>query len=275
MRMSGISLLRLSMPAITIGVLAALATFLLDNYVVPTCFKYTRALRNYAISEMNLPAVQENFMYKQFDDRQQLKRLLYVSSFDGNKLGYSTLIDLTNPLTLQVTQARAGYWGNQSIELKNANVYTVSSNQKLSNTTQADYLELQHFIRPQNVSLKGFRPAELSFFKFWGWLENRVAQGKKVPTKYYVEMWEKLTIPLTSLPLVLIAVPLSLTSPRKLNNIGFPAAIVILFLYYVLRHLSVQMGEIGLVTPLLAATLPLIVLGVTSALLYQRKSRVL
>ena len=274
MRMSGISLYRLAMPAVVIGILTSLFTFMLHDYVVPLCNKYSRGLKAYAVNQQNLPGTHENFTYKQFDANQQLQRLIYISHFKKKHLGYSTVIDLTNPITLQVIQARSGYWGRGSIDLENANVYTVSSNQKLSNTTHAGFLTLQHFIQPQTV-VPEYKPRELSFFGLWNWIPEQKRKGQKVDPSVYVTLWEKLTVPLSPFPLVLIAVPLAMTSPRRLSNVGFLSAVIILFCYYLIRHISVQFGNTQLLPPLLAASLPLIVITLAAVLMFQRKNRVL
>jgi lipopolysaccharide export system permease protein len=274
MRMSGIGLYRLARPALMLGIGAAVLTFALHDYVTPSCNKLARALKSYAINQQNLPATQENFTYKQFDDSQQLRRLLYISHFEHNQLGYSTVIDLTNPATLQVIQARSGAWTPEAIELKDANVYTVSTNQKLTNTTHANHLALQHFVRPER-EVNEYQPRELSFIGMLGWLEQQRKKGKHLPAEIYVTLWEKVLVPLSALPLVLVAVPLAMTSPRKLNNMGFLVAVLILFLYYLIRHVSVQMGEHEVLDPLLAASLPFLIISLAAGLLYHRKNRIL
>ncbi len=274
MRMSGISLYRLSMPAIILGLCASLFAYILIDYVVPTCNKYARDLKTFAINQQNLPATNENFIYKQFDKEQDLKRLIYVSHFDGNRLGASTVVDLTNPATLQVIQAKSGLWGRSVIELSDANVYTVAFSQKLTNTTHASQLQLQHFIQPQ-VSVSEYAPREMSFVQLYQWIQRYEQRGRSLPRKVYVTLWEKLTVPLNSLALVLIAVPLALTAPRKLSNLGFLGAVLILLTYYVLRHIAQQLGMSGMLLPFLAACLPLVIIFTTAILLFRHKNKVL
>jgi lipopolysaccharide export LptBFGC system permease protein LptF len=108
-----------------------------------------------------------------------------------------------------------------------------------------------------------------------GWLNGLKQEGRPVDPEIYVSLWEKLTVPLCSLPLVLIAVPLAMTSPRKLNNMGFLAAVIILFLYYLIRHLSVQFGDHGAIDPLLAASLPILIISSAAGALFVRKNRIL
>ncbi len=274
MRMSGISLYRLAVPAIIIGIAASGAAYLLHDYVVPKCYTYSRALKTYAIDQQNLPATNENFIYKQFDQNQQLKRLLYISHFHKKHLGYTTMVDLTNPKTLQVIQAHSGLWGQSAIELSDADIYTVSSTQKVSNTTRADHLQLQHFIQPPPVP-KEYLPKELSFWGMRAWLEKGIKKGHKFAPSVFVTLWEKLMVPLSSIPLVLVAVPLAVTPPRKLSNIGFLASILILFFYYLIQHISVQLGNSHFLPPLLAASLPLIIISGVAIVLFQRKNQVL
>jgi LPS export ABC transporter permease LptG len=274
MRMSGLSLARLMQPALILGVFACVVTYGLNDYVVPLCNTLTRGLKTYAVSEQNLPAVQDNFTFKQFDQNQALQRLLYISHFKENTLGQSTLLDLTNPGALQVVQARSGQWQHHGITLTDANVYTVSANEKLTNTTYASSLQLQNFLTPappkNEVGLN-----ENSFFKLAQIIQEKVLKGQEVSIPLWIRLWEKITIPLTALPLVLIAVPLAMTPPRKLTNRGVLFSILILFSYYLLKHIGVQLAEHGWIPPLLGALLPLLVLSALAGRLFIRKNKVL
>ncbi len=274
MRTLGISLMRLAMPAILIGVICSASTFILYDYVVPACNQYSRALKTYAINQQNLPMTHENFTYKQFDNNQQLKRLLYISSFEGKNLGYTTLVDLTNANTLQIIQARSGLWGRNAIHLKDASVYTVASSSGLSNTTHASSLELQHFIKPE-TTVTGFKPKEMSFMQLWDWIKTETAKGKTFSPGIILELWEKLTIPLSSMALVLIAIPLAMTRPRSENNMGFLAAAMLYFAFYLIRHVSAQLAETSIIPPVMGAFLPLLLIAIAATCLYIRKNRVL
>jgi lipopolysaccharide export LptBFGC system permease protein LptF len=81
--------------------------------------------------------------------------------------------------------------------------------------------------------------------------------------------------PLSALPLVLMAIPLAMTSPRKLNNFGFLTSIGILFFYYVVRDVSNQFGNSGKLIPLLASALPIVIILAIAGTLFYRKNRVL
>jgi len=274
MRMSGISLYRLVRPAIGVAVVCAIAAFILHDYVAPTCNAYARALKTYAVNQQNLPDVKNNFTYKQFDANQQVKRVIYISHFDGTHLGYITLIDLTNPKTLQVIQAKEGEWGHGYLTLRDESTYTVASTQKLLNFTHGNFLNLANYMHPQ-VEVNPNRLLEYSFLQLWQYLKGQERLGQKTSPANYVTLWNKLMEPLSALPLVLIAIPLAIISPRKLNNFGFLFSIGIWFFYYVLCGFLNEAGNTGKIPPLLATTLPILIILAIAGTLFYRKNRVL
>ena len=76
----------------------------------------------------------------------------------------------------------------------------------------------------------------------------------------HIELYDKLALPLTTIALVLIGVPLAITPPRVRYNRGFLFSILIIFAYYLIRALSISFGEAGTLQPFLAAWMPNIVL---------------
>jgi lipopolysaccharide export system permease protein len=86
-----------------------------------------------------------------------------------------------------------------------------------------------------------------------------------------IELYDKLALPLTTAALVLIGVPLAITPPRVRYNRGFLFSIFIIFVYYLIRALSISFGEAGNLAPFLAAWMPNIILTVIGAGLYYRK----
>ena len=86
-----------------------------------------------------------------------------------------------------------------------------------------------------------------------------------------IELYDKLALPLTTIALVLIGVPLAITPPRVRYNRGFLFSILIIFAYYLIRALSISFGEAGSIAPFLAAWMPNIVLTIAGLALYYKK----
>ena len=86
-----------------------------------------------------------------------------------------------------------------------------------------------------------------------------------------ISLFDKIALPLTTIVLVLIGVPLAITPPRVRYNRGFLFSILIIFAYYLIRALSISFGEAGSLAPILAAFMPNIILSIIGIGLYYRK----
>ena len=86
-----------------------------------------------------------------------------------------------------------------------------------------------------------------------------------------ISLFDKIALPITTVVLVLIGVPLAITPPRVRYNRGFLFSILIIFAYYLVRALSISFGEAGSLPPVMAAFMPDIILSIAGAGLYYRK----
>ena len=59
-----------------------------------------------------------------------------------------------------------------------------------------------------------------------------------------IDLYDKIALPLTTVVLVLIGVPLAITPPRVRYNRGFLFSILIIFAYYLIRALSISFGSL-------------------------------
>ena len=64
-----------------------------------------------------------------------------------------------------------------------------------------------------------------------------------------IDLFDKIALPLTTIVLVLIGIPLAITPPRVRYNRGFLFSILIIFAYYLIRALSLSFGQAGTLHP--------------------------
>ena len=95
--------------------------------------------------------------------------------------------------------------------------------------------------------------------------------SKENKSELKIDLYDKIALPLTTIVLVLIGVPLAITPPRVRYNRGFLFSILIIFAYYLIRALSISFGETGALIPCLAAFMPNMILTVIGIALYYRK----
>ena len=94
---------------------------------------------------------------------------------------------------------------------------------------------------------------------------------EKLDNEFVIELYDKIALPLTTIALVLIGVPLAITPPRVRYNRGFLFSILIIFAYYLIRALSISFGEAGALPPFFAAWMPNLVLTLLGVILYYKK----
>jgi lipopolysaccharide export system permease protein len=298
LRMNGISLWRLSAPALVLGLLVSMATYLLGDFLVPWCNVRTERLKESLMRSGTLPPNGNSFMYRNFDDNHNLVRLIYINRYHHRKLGDSTILDLSKPGNMQVLQSRAGYWDpNEGWDLRNVNMYRVSQDLNhssaghfaqlrlsgLLNDAQAAEKEREH----QAAQAEGLetRSDQQAFAQLFNIIQKREALGKRVSTVTYLRMWDKLTYPLSCLVILLSAVPLAITPPRKNDRSSFIFSIGVLFLFYQLDSICNALGRFPLpdggafltrpIWLMLLSWMPLVILVALGCYLLQRKSRVL
>ncbi|MBY0449863.1 MAG: LptF/LptG family permease [Cyanobacteria bacterium] len=291
-RVTGISLHRLVYPALVIGFFVTLLTYAMGDYLVPYCTKVQLALKQEAMQKGSLPVGEKSFMFKRFDDEHNLKMLIFVSSFNGHALGESTIVDLSKPKMMQITQAAIGTWHPDFWEFNTARIYTLKDTKTLLAFNTFEQLRVNNLLKqtdksePQGDINNRYNIASVSALDFQTLLQhiaNREAQHLEIPPNTYIKLWEKISLPFSCIAMALIAVPLAISSPRKISNRGFVFALLILFLFYVLRSTSVAMGRSGVLSLFgllditqsytLAAWLPVLVLTISGLWMLQKKSQ--
>lgn len=274
LRMSGISLFRVVVPALFLATMATVMTFWLQNWVVPTCVSYTQTLRALALTEYALPLKQRHFAYKQFDEEQHLQRLIYVNEVDNKHLNSVIAIDLTHPGTLQVTQAKSGSWTGETIRLDDASIYTIATNGNLTNTSLAKNLVLDDFIRRPRFSVR-IKPQDQSIKLLQQSIQAQLQRGEVIHPETWMTYWSKFFFPLTIIPLALMSIPLIIAPPRRSNQIGFVLTILMTFLYYILEHSIGQIGSQTFLPIPIIACLPVVIVSTFSFVLLYRKNHAL
>ncbi len=299
MRINGISLNRLVAPALILGMAASIFSYVLGDFVVPYCNKQAVLLKQEILKRGSLPIGRSSFTFKDFDKDRNLKKLIYVSQYDGNRLDASTIIDFTEAGIMKIIQSRSGQWFSDRWEFNNTNLYTLKGENALI-TTHFDTFKTKNLLRPEpekeETEANKDKRDELgerlnldssvqNFASLFYRLKEREKRGMRISKNTYVNLWEKITMPLSCLVIILTAVPMALTPPRSAKNRGFVFSLATLFLFYILRSIFVNIGSSGSLTlggllPLpysimIACWLPVTLIGLLGVFLLARKSKVL
>ncbi len=269
MRACGIGLNRIAKPIFIFAIVMAIFSFFINESIVPVMTKQSKDLALWALGQKNIPNGKQNFVFKELNDKGFLKRLFYVGYCEDKTLHNITVLDTSKEGTIQVLQAREGKTSPKGWEFEKGAIYTVDREGKVLNTTLFDDLNAQFGV-DMSKELNKNVAKEMNFPKLVKYLATTKVEARQ-KRELVIELFDKIALPVTTVVLVLIGVPLAITPPRVRYNRGFLFSILIIFIYYLIRALSISFGESGKLEPFLAAWMPNIVLTIWGVILYYKK----
>ena len=267
MRACGIGLNRIAKPIFIFAIVMALASFFINETIVPVMTKQSTDLALYAFSKKNIPEGKQNFTFKETKEQGVLKRLFYVGNCTNKKLHNITVMDASKDGTFQILQAKEGATSPDGWKFQKGAIYTISDNGKTLDTTLFEDSTIKFGMdlsKEMNKNLAN----EHNFVQLCKFLAKNDTVNKN---ELKISLYDKIALPLTTIVLVLIGVPLAITPPRVRYNRGFLFSILIIFAYYLIRALSISFGEAGALAPVFAAFMPNIILSIIGVGLYYRK----
>ena len=271
MRACGVGIGRIAKPIFIFATAMALLTFFINETVVPVTTSQSKTLALWAIGQRNIPEGKSNFTLKELENGNRLKRLFYVQNCEEDRFVNVSVLDLSNPKTIQVLQAKTGTSVDEGWQFNNASVYTISKEGKVLNTSWIEKTIIDFGVDLREQLLRQDKTADLNFVKLAMYIKNTAGISKEDKAKLKIKLWDKIALPVTTIVLVLLGVPLAITPPRVRYNRGFLFSILIIFFYYLIRALSISFGESLVIVPFLATWLPNIVLGSVGYILYYKK----
>lgn len=272
MRACGISLNRIAKPVFIFGIAAMLSGLFVNELIAPIANAQAKKLTIWALQQKNVPNGTENFTLKEIDkDKGKLKRLFYIAKCENNKLYGITILDLSKRNSTQILQAREGQAKKDYWRFKKGIVYTITDNGKILNATI--FGDLNYYNNPDLMeAISVNKEKEMTTFRLIKYIyDHRHSEPSKL-VLFWMELYNKLALPMMSLVFVLIGVPLAITPPRVRFNRGFLFSIGVIFLYYILKALAVSLGETCAIPPFLAVWVPNVIIGSLGAYLFYRKA---
>jgi lipopolysaccharide export system permease protein len=260
------------MPVLAFSFVAAVSSFLVNEFIVPAANTQARNLLVWAITQKNIPNEKSNFSFREFDMNKQLKRLFYISNYHNKKLEGVTVLDLSRNDLIQVMQAKTAEAKPDRWVFHDAVNYTLSPNGKIMNT--AVFSESTLNTDFNLAKLKEVNEArEFNYFSLLKHIEDIQAKDRnsaQIPG-LEINLYEKVSLPATCFLISIIGIPLAITPPRARFNRGLLFSILIIFCYYLLRAISTSLGETRILEPFIAAWLPNFLVFVLGMVLFYRK----
>lgn len=261
-RASGLSLYRLMVPVLFLGLLVSLLNLSFSEIVVPEA---NQAAKNLLVETgaKHQPKLQKNVFVPEME-RGTLRRIFYADTLKDNIMQNVIVQEFNNGQLSQIITARAAQWqpDKDAWLFQTGIIYLLADTGEYKHLIKFKEQSLAFKYRPEDFFSGDKNPEEMTIRELSGFINLKKKMGVAV-TDFLIQLNMKLAIPFASLVFALLGAPLGISPRRASSSIGLGLSIIVIFLYYILTFLSLAIGELNIISPALAAWLPnLITAGV-------------
>jgi LPS export ABC transporter permease LptG len=271
MKAAGLSLYRVSAPILLFGVTVAVTALLFQELFLPRLKELGEEVDRVKIRG-ELP--------RHLRSRQRLWMRSSETRFFRVELMSPQTSDLYGVTALEIDKdfrlisrfdARRAHWTQAGWDLRDGAFREVGPNGNIDTESFTWVpLDLSEDIEQFTVIQK--RGEDMSYWELREYIRKLQTAGFQVNT-YLVDLYSKLSFPLVNLVMVLVAIPLSLQSPRGGRIFGIAVAISIMACYLVVHYIALSFARADLLPPAAAAwTANVIFMGIGVALLLRART---
>ena len=271
LQVSGVSLSRIAAPLIAAGVVVAAGTLVFAEGVVSLSDEqYRVAMADLMAHGPELHPVENVFFQAPIP---QGNALYSAHRYDprSRTLQAVTVVYMTPRQPLEVIEAdQAVYAQGTQWTFERGHMYVLSEGQMVS--TKFDTLRVTVPRSPEDFTLAPKQPADMSIRELFGEIARYRRSGGDV-RPFVGELNTKVATALSSVAFVLLAVPLTLRPHRSGPSMGFGMTILILVAYYLIAIPTQLAADGHVLSPVLAAWLPDLLVGAAGVILLMRAAR--
>ena len=258
-------------------------TFTFNELITPAANYRAAVTLERALKSERPPFQERNIFYQEFqaaeDDpnAQALSRLFYARRFDGETMYGLTIVDLSQQGVTQVVSAESAQWdfGRNNWQFYDGTIYVVAPDGSFRNIVRFDNQELQLPKAPLDLASRTKNDTEMNIAEASRHLEQVVRKGGDARS---IRTWEtriqqKYALPFVCVVFGLVGASIGVLPQRTGRATSFGISILIIFGYYLLSFIFNAMGEVGFLSPFLAAWSPTLMGLAVGVYLMERASR--
>jgi len=250
MRSCGVSLGRLAVPLLAIGVMAAGLVFAVNELFVPHAREQAEVLRG-SVRGKGSRDVLENFFFANSIEH----RDWYARRFDTRALQMDSaeVHDRNDDGTSKVdVYAETVRWTNKQWHFFNADVYDYGRTPPVAHVTETNFPAFNE--SPKRLAIEGKKPDQLSTSELGRYIRTqRRAHHLAGLAEYEVNLHYRYAFPLTCVIVVLIGIPLGMRVSRSGPLLGVGTALTLVVAFYFLNYITLAIGKGGRIPPVAAA----------------------
>ncbi|HEX4859006.1 MAG TPA: LPS export ABC transporter permease LptG [Usitatibacteraceae bacterium] len=269
MRASGLSLARLAGLTALIGLALSTVVFLFGEYVAPASGELAKRAKLAATSSIVARQFRSGFWIK--DD---LSFINIQNVSPQGELQELRIYEFDREYRLTaISMARAARFDEKDARWQLEGVEKTSFSANRAQLERLPSAIWNSAITPALISVLLVRPDAMPVTSLWAYIDH-LRENKSNSTQYELALFGKLFQPLTTIVMMLIAIPFAIQSQRARGVGGkLMAGILIGLAFYFLNQLAGNLTVINNWPPLLSTALPLLlVLAIAAGLIALRES---
>jgi lipopolysaccharide export system permease protein len=259
-RASGISLYRLIVPVIFLGLIVSFVNLTFSEIVVP---ESNKAAKNLLIetSAKHQPKMQKNVFVPEMK-KGVLKRIFYAETMRGSTMQDVIVQEFSDGKLNQILTAKTAVWQKDKNEwlFSDGTIYLIAETGEYKHLIKFKEQSIAIKYTPADFYIGDKNPEEMTLGELREFIGLKEKMGVDV-TDFKIQLNMKMAIPFASLVFALLGAPLGINPRRASSSIGLGLSIIVIFLYYILTFISMSIGELGIITPGMAAWLPNFITG--------------
>ena len=251
MRSCGVSLFKIALPMLVLGLLASLLLLVNTELIVPKSYENMERIERVAIKKQGVNAVfkRNNIWFRSdsmivqaqlFEPKEKILRGIIVWTLDASM----------NPLGR--IDAESAEFQNDRWILKKAVVKDFSKGQGFV-TQSMPVMEIPLRLRTDDLKVLDNNADNLSYRKLKEYAEN-LRRGGYQAFRYLTMMHAKLSAPFAAFVMVVLGIPFALRNSRSGGiSFGIGVSVGIGFAYFVVNAVLLSYGRSGVLPPVVAA----------------------
>ncbi len=273
LRAGGISIYKLVIPALVLGLIMSIVTIGINEYVVPGAnYLYNQIVYQFKHGNKK-PETQHNLYLTPLDSKtQRPDYILYTYSFDGDT-GSMEDVFLQNyedgkPTTL--VEAEKARWLEDEWHFFQGTIYHLKAGERIPSLKFKEYIAKSVFHKPEQISKLNKDTEDMNMKELSKYISLLKKQGRNI-TSELIEWHHRLSIPFASFIFALLAAPLGI-KPRRSSGtaMGMGLSIIVIFVYYAIMTLGDALGGQGAIPPWIGAWLQNIIFLVIGGVMLYR-----
>ena len=265
LRGCGVSIRRIIAPAVVLSLLVTGLTFVFNELITPAANYRAAITLERALNSERPPFQERNIFYQDFQparddaDAQELKRQFYARRFDGETMYGLTILDFSQDGLNQVVSAESATWdfSSNTWNFYNGTIYVVSPDGSYRNIVTFEKQQLQLPRTPFDLASRTKSDTEMNIAEATRQLELvRQSGDEKMIRRWQTRIQQKYALPFVCVVFGLVGSSIGVLPQRTSRATSFGISVVIIFGYYLLAFITNAMGEVGILSPFMAAWLP-------------------